>query len=255
MRPISTHARRGFTLLELTIVIGVIVVLLLIVVSASRKAFSGQEEKATKNLLTSLDRALSEYITVASTIPKYDPMAYQDVPSPDVVPGDGANRQGGAGFKLYPAGGIEHPIRPDAAVFIRQARGYGEVDSIINGLDQRLLQTTITATSGTAADPTPSVVDTWAVDDAQWKAASYALTAQQFIYYIHPENPLGQDLFGKCVNGRPYFMSAGPDRKYGLTREFPDLVGVEAIKAAEKAMSDNIYSYKPGPFRKDMNER
>jgi prepilin-type N-terminal cleavage/methylation domain-containing protein len=253
----------GFTLLEIMIAIGVILILMTLVLSASRRAFSSQDERAAKNLLTTLDRALSEYTTVSSSIPKYDPGTFEDVPSPNLFEeGDGVNQRGNSdAFRNYPPGAqdaVEHPYRPDASVFIRQTRGYGEVDSIINGIDSRFMQTTIIG-SGTnaAADPTPSVVDLWAIDDAAWKTAGYAVAVQQIILYVHPENPLAQDLYGRCVNARPYFMSAGPDKKFGLRAEFRGRTADtgEQLKLAEKALADNIYSYKPGPHRKDMSER
>lgn len=256
----TTRRHSGFTLLEILITISVIVILMTLVLSASLRAFSGQNERATKNLLTTLDRALSEYTTVASSVPKYDPANYEDVPSPNLFTADNLNQRGNQdAFRTYPpsaSGAVEHPYRPDASVFIRQARGYGEVDSIINGIDSRFMQTSIIG-SGTnaAADPTPSVVDMWAIDDAAWKTTGYAVAAQQLVLYVHPDNPLAQDLYGKCINGRPYFMSAGPDKKYGLTKEFADLAPAERQAAAEKALADNIYSYKPGPFRKGMTER
>ncbi len=252
----------GFTLMELSITIGVILILMVLVLSASRRAFTGQDERATKNLLITLDRALSEYMSAGSnTPPKYDAEMYENVPGPDFAVGDSANNMGGAAFATYPSGGSRHPKRPDAAVFIRQTRGYGEVDAIINGIDSRFLQTTISG-SGTnvndpAADPTPSVVDMAAIDDAAWKEKDYASLAQTIVLYVHPGNPLAQDLYGKCLNGRPYFVAAGLDGKIGIRAEFAEVTADagEQLALAEKALADNIYSYKPGPFKKGMNER
>lgn len=251
----------GFTLMELSIAIGVILILMVLVLSASRRAFTGQDERAAKNLLITLDRALSEYTTVSSTVPKYDATMFENVPGPDFAIGDGANNMGGAAFATYPSGGSRHPKRPDAAVFIRQTRGYGEVDSIINAIDSRFLQTTISG-SGTnindpAADPTPSIVDMSAIDDAAWKEKDYASLAQSIVLYVHPGNPLAQDLYGKCLNGRPYFVAAGLDGKVGIRAEFAEVTPdpAEQLVLAEKALADNIYSYKPGPFKKGMNER
>lgn len=259
---ITRRHHRGFTLIELLIVIVVILVLMAIVLGASRRIFTGQEERATKNLLITLDRALSEYISVQNAPPKYDAFLFENTPSEDFEEkGDSENDRNGDGFKEYPSGGTEHAMRPDASVFIRQTRGYGEVDSIINGIDSRFLQTTITG-SGTnandpAADPTPSIVDMAAIDDASWKEKGYASLAQTIILYVHPGNPLAQDLYGKCLNGRPYFVAAGPDKKFGIRAEFRDVTADadEQLKLAEKALADNIYSYKPGPYRKEMNER
>jgi len=257
----TTRSRSGFTLLELLIVIGIITLLVGVLLAVGLRAIRSQDERATKNVLISLDRALSEYILVAGSIPKYNPLAYSRVPGPDLLdPNDGLNiATSDRAFLAYPVGStVRHPIRPDAAVFTKQVSGYGEVDAIIRGIPERFLVSTVTGPESdpVAGDPSPSVIDAWAIVDALWPAP-HPIARQQLIYYVHPENELAQDLYGRCVNGRPYFMSAGPDRRYGLTSEFADqnLSAAAEREAALKALEDNIYSYTPGPVKKDMSQR
>ncbi len=256
-----TPSRPGFTLLELLIVIGIITLLVGVLLAVGLRAIRSQDERATRNLLFTLDRAMSEYILVAGSIPKYNPQAFSRVPGPDLLdPNDGLNIiSSNDAFLAYPDGStVRHPIRPDASVFIRQVTGYGEVDAIIRGIPERYLVSTITGPESdpVAGDPSPSVVDAWAIVDALWPAP-HPIARQQLVYYVHPDNELAQDLFGRCINGRPYFMSAGPDRRYGLTSEFADqgLSAAAEREAALKALEDNIYSYTPGPVKKDMSQR
>jgi hypothetical protein len=55
------------------------------------------------------------------------------------------------------------------------------------------------------------------------------------------------------VNKRPYFFSAGPDQKYGLTKEGDPSGPSVTVAEAEEAIADNVYSYPVGPFKKGMS--
>ncbi|MDX2114357.1 MAG: prepilin-type N-terminal cleavage/methylation domain-containing protein [Planctomycetota bacterium] len=244
MRP---RARRAFTLIEILVVAAVIVVLLAIVAGVGVAVLNRQQGTATSQVLSTLDRALDEYMQTAGNgaPPKYSRADYVEVPGPSVVLGDSKY------FRDFGSAGTSYPIRPDAAVFVRQTIGAGRVQDIIQGIGERFLRLTTTpgqgAVSGRDIDPTPSIVDLWAKED--WvapfdPATSSGDTNQSLIYYVHPNNLLAQELYGRCVNGRPYFMSAGPDRKYGLRSEFPASATKDEV---ENALKDNVYSYAVGP--------
>lgn len=241
---------RGFTLLELLVVISIIVALAALATGAGVLVVKRNKSRVTENLLSTLDRALEEYIAVNSVIPKYVPEAHEGVPGPD--------------NELEQYRQREHMRRPDAAVFLRQAVGIGQVDSILGAIPERFLFATplTTGNGGGAIEPddtTPSIIDGWGTPGV-WPPirvySPYSISMQQVIYYVHPDNELAQDLYGRCVNRRPYFMSAGPDEKYGLSDEFMgDEVGRRAL--AEQALADNLYSYEgvSGTHLKEMTER
>ena len=246
------RAARAFTLIELLTVIAVISILLTIVLVAGSGVLADQRVKLTKNVLINLDRALDEYITSVGAVPAYGVVDESNNPYRK-VPGDDNNVQ------AYGTGtSNKHCARPDAAAFIKQTRGYGMVDGIITGIPERFLRLTVTAPNSpntVEGDPTPSVVDAWS--STGWPAGengdAFAIEQQQVIYYVHPDNTLAQDLFGQCVNRRPYFMSAGPDKLYGLTNE--PLRDGATVEEAESFTKDNVYSYPVGPIKKGMSSR
>lgn len=242
----SMHHRphaRGFTLIELLTVIAIISVLIAMIGGVGLHIIQLRQNAVTESVLITLDRALDEYMAQAGGVaPRYLPDDY------DKVPGNGYKV---LNFPLYR--NERHPARPDASVFLRRAQGTGAVDAIVGGLSEQFLIVTPNGPTG-QIDPnepnddlTPSVVDLWAVepwpndpdDDSTWD-----ITKQQLVYYVHPDNTLAQDLYGQCINRRPYFMSAGRDQKYGLGSEFP----VGAVQEdVEAALDDNLYSYEVGP--------
>ncbi|HBS29396.1 MAG TPA: hypothetical protein DEB06_08095 [Phycisphaerales bacterium] len=239
MNRTSAHPRAsgGFTLVELLAVIVIIALLMTLVLGVGSVVLGNQRVSLTQNVLTGLDRALDEYIqTTNGTIPPFSAKDYERVPGENVIMSDAEF------FREYPGSAGKYPRRPDAAVFVAQAIGFGEAGAVLQGLGDRFLRVTISSASTSDTkmkDPTPSVVDAWARDD--W-GPPWDITQQSVIYFVHPENRLAQDLYGRCKNGRPYFMSAGPDSKYGLRSELGP--GAEA-KEVHALLSDNIYSYRP----------
>ncbi len=246
MRSPGSRQLPAFTLIELLVVITIIVILLGLVGGVGTAVIKNQKVTVTKHILVTLDRALDEYTQVVGTIPPYNFRDYDQVPGPNNRIGDSQF------FQIYGTSSDPFPRRPDAAVFLKQAQGTGEVQKVIAGIGERFLRVTATPTSNDVRhrDATPSVVDVWASeawpnDDA---GDPWAIDRQQVIYYVHPKNFLAQDLYGRCVNGRPYFLSAGPDLKYGLKRELP---GTPTEKEVAALLADNVYSYEVAPFKQD----
>lgn len=268
--------RRAFTVLELLVVVAIVLVLVGIVGGVGFSVLNNQKSRITQGVLTSLDRALEEYIqSNGGNVPPYRRLEYVGVPGKNVELNDSSY------FLVYPTNAAQvdenrYPLRPDAAVFLRDAMGYGEVQSIVSGLGERFLRVTTTPPGSDPSpvvpdspwdrdkDVTPSVVDAWALEDWAWPwdlaeempsgAPPERHTLQRVIYYVHPKNPLAQQVFGKCENGRPYFVSAGPDGYYGLFDEFHQIADTYSMTQTgtqaefnqdvlEKAREDNLYSY------------
>jgi len=247
-------SRRAFTLLELLVVIGIIAILIGLLVGAGVAVLRNGKTSGTRGVLQSLDRALGEYMMANNNnIPPFSAAQFACVPGRDGPNGlfSGNDPNGDTNPAAYISSG-RMPQRPDSSVFVRQARGIGDVDSILGAIPDRFsVVTAIPRDSPTDTncgdnefDASPSFIDSWA--NTQWRGlegsigtaveTAWPIREQSLIYYVHPNNrrdrsdtatdqyPDAQELYGDTVNGRPYFFSAGPDGFYGHPDEFLDIL-------------------------------
>jgi len=252
-KAIPFGAPRGFSLIEMLAVITVIVILITLVVASGLLVIQRQERAITTGALSSLDRALEEYLVERSAFPPFIPEMYEITPGRKIVIGGADN------LKERYLDRDQHR-HPDASVFLRQARGIGRVNEIVANIPERLTMTTEVDADG-ERDTTPSVLDAWADPDSWAATASLGQDdafpvlhpAARLIFYVHPNNRLAQDLYGRCVNGRPYFFSAGPDGLYGTTSQLSENGDRDAafVESARIGLEDNLYSYEVGPPRDD----
>ena len=255
-RPIPARAARGFTLIEALAVVTVIVILVGLLLAVGVRVVSGQQAQATRGVLLTLDRALEEYFAVRDGFPT---LRFEDPESDFLGRPDIDNTL--LAYEDRFGAPLAQPARPDASPFLAAAAGQGECDAILAGIPDRFLVTTPTNND---RDTTPSVLDAWAEDT--WPRDprdlddpprfAYPVATQQLVYYVTPENELAQDLYGRCVNGRPYFMSAGADRAYGLgggddnldqDARYSSEDATTYKDRVEGALDDNLYSYEVGP--------
>ncbi|MFG0330834.1 MAG: type II secretion system protein [Phycisphaerales bacterium] len=242
-------ARRanGFTIVETLLVIAIVGLLASLSLLVGRGVIAQTKVRQTKQILTTLDSIITEYQAEYQSIPPYTGGGATN-PLHRYLPPDGWIDEGS-----YTYG----DVRPEAAVFIAQARGLAGVDSLLATIPSEFLVSRnipegawedgdpkgaslypdaqsdgLSTMSGTLQrkDPRLTVRDAWGME----------------ILYIHPDNEEavsgeGADLadwegYGEPKNRRPYFLSAGPDLIYYAQAEID---GSDEIVG----MQDNIYSY------------
>ncbi len=254
---------RGFTLIELIVVVGVIAVLAAIVLAIGPRVLGGQKASGTESMLRSLDRVYEDFLSSnGGAQPRFDVNDYAGVPGADLaLLADGKNETvdsaNDEAFSQYPASGgssRDYPRFPDAAVFLRQALAAGVGEATLASLPDR--NVVITATSDDPGAPaeetdrTPSVLDLWGPTDPAW-TEGYVLFGGVPILFVHPSNLLAQEMYGRCLNGRAYFMSAGEDRLYGATNQLSrdgSRMSLDAdVARAVAALRDNLFSTPVGP--------
>lgn len=264
--------RIGFTLIELLVVIGIIALLAAIVLGVGPKVLGSQKRSLTVSTLHALDGALDSVMSASGGAPPpYRLEDYEGVPGYFLADpsneGDGRLKTASttppnAGWSEFPrAADPLYPRFPDAAVFLRQAAAISpQTGEVLRGLPTRLVRATATeedqSTAIVESDQTPSILDGWGPKGgADWEPRTGSVREEFVLFdglpilFVHPTNTLAQALYGKCLNGRPYFMSAGEDRLYGVTNQF-SINGERnpaAVDRALKALQDNLYSYTPGP--------
>ncbi len=194
----SRPRRPGFSLIEMLIVMALVVVLAGLTVVVGRSVIGKAKVDQCRQVLQAPDATLTEYQAEKGAVPPFVRRAYK---APDGIGSYGLS------------------TRREVAVYLDQVKGYAGIDKQLGTIDSAFLvkrEQIYTDLAGypyagvVADDPRPSVRDPWGME----------------ILYIHPheDNEDAFRAFGKPLNERPYFMSAGPDGEY-------------------ETLEDNLYSY------------
>jgi len=209
------HAVRAFSLIEMLIVIGLVVLLASITVVVGRSVIAKAKIDQCRQILQTLDATLTEYQADKGAIPPFVARAYLPPLRSQNEPSPAPNRR----------------LWREIAVYLEQVKGYSGIDKQLGTIDATFLVERLQiyddlegyGYAGGHVEPT---------DDPRWLLPSVRDPWGMEILYIHPhaDNENSFRVFGKPLNERPYFMSAGPDGVY-------------------ETLEDNVYSYevvKPG---------
>ncbi len=263
-----TSRRAAFTLIELLIVIGVIVLLAAITLAVGPRLLDSRKEAVTEQVITGLDGMLETYIQERQgNIPPdinnefielwegvADGPTDSDLERTRAFYGDSNNLTGNDAdiVPVYEdSSANKFSIRPSSSMFLYQARGLSEIDNALGQMPpSRLAQVFGQDMDGNPFDLT-AVLDAW---------GNAARPYERHILYVHPANQRAQQLYGYCQNNRPYFLSAGADGVYGTIQDLPFQLrqGIEAgnkpfddsdrvVQFFRDALDDNITSYEVRP--------
>jgi type II secretory pathway pseudopilin PulG len=244
---------RAFTLVELLITIGIVIILTAVTISATIALTRRSAIDQTQMTLTVLDLALSEWRAEAERR-----LSWGDNPLPPEPPiydiGDGTPHVFTASEVWRRIAGndavktILAQINPDLTYVYDQSRPIppwlpavpddDDPDPFLNTANPRYLVET------GLADGSVAVLDAWgepirAVHPGRlFEAGDHGGSDPDGTIFISEANSDGwnEQIYGRARNRRLYFVSAGPDGKWG------DLSSVD--ERIHKQAADNLFSYR-----------
>jgi len=263
---------RAFTLIELLIVIGILVLLMAISVVVGAKIVGSGKQRATEGILKALDTSLSEYIHTQERNP------------PPIVtdPRDNQHVLPVADAMIPPLTGGNDRLLNSVGLFLLQTKAVPEANSSVSGIDAKYLKTFDPDSQGMSAANSPidtqpsllTVFDGWgqpiryvhpafqgafpdysganllsytAPDGSRWldKRAGAPPPGKSFNFTqgirrnaSSTNAAIFPDADGGLVpNNRPYFYSVGPDGHTGYS--------VDANNAPVDFNKDNLYLATP----------
>jgi len=227
----------GFTLVEMVVAIGLIIFLVGLTVTAAQALVRKSEVHRTKNVITLLDTALHEWEISSGRKLRRTPVEGEAelwehrelvLVIAEVLDAIG-NRdsvksilaQIDPAFVHVFAEGEVPAWYPDAPSALAQLDGFVGSLVVLDAWGSPVYATH-PGRPASSLTPPPPVVD----DDG---------TEQTYNEY----------LYGVARKRQVCFISAGPDRRFGLYTEFPNLQGIDLLEAIGEARKDNVASYEP----------
>jgi prepilin-type N-terminal cleavage/methylation domain-containing protein len=217
----TLRVRRGFTLIEILVVIGIIAVLAAIVLVAGGRVLASGKKNATQDVLRMLDTALEAYISSKDGLPAATVNTAVDA--------------AGSTVRLVPVADIT--TVNSVGLFVLQASDVPAAKTQIDGIPQKFLKSAPLGTYAAAANRqlvTP--VDAWGrnirfvmpgfdgvISEAGNPALGVSLDSPRFPQRKTSEQWAFPTLLrtnvagstnsdgGVCIGKRPYFYSAGED--------------------------------------------
>ncbi|MBC8200573.1 MAG: prepilin-type N-terminal cleavage/methylation domain-containing protein [Planctomycetes bacterium] len=233
--------RIGFTLLEIMVAIGIIALLAGITIGLSNSIMRKAEQEQTHDTLRLLKIALKEWeISVSNPLTFQDfsfigncPECYFDV-----------NNDGVLGSPVFGLAGVSNDDM-QVAMVNRSTQVIATLRQV-QSADNILLE--ITADNFENGIP----LDAWGTPIGIIFPGRYFAEAGGLLFFAEDESgdltirDQAEDGLGSCINKRPVFVSAGPDRIWGYRFQAAGGPGSDDnAKEMWNASLDNLYSYTP----------
>lgn len=235
-RMVGGRGRHGFTLVELMVVVGVVVLLAGLLVTAGVALVEHSERRQTRLAMTQLDAALREWEVRADR-----KLTWWN------GPGDGPPELA----EVHASTGEVYILSEMLGVISRQS----DVAAMLAAIDPELLHT-FSAQDAFAWLPGGvveeaflgklTVLDAWGTaiyathPGRAWRSADGGQADADGTIQTYNEQQ-----YGICLNRQVVFVSAGPDRRFGIASEFDnvDNIGAGEINDLKReARRDNLYS-------------
>lgn len=218
------RSRRAFSLVEMVIVIGIIVLLVGLTVAVLTSLTRGSETRRTQDMLTLVDTAYQEWKNVSER-----DISYGIADQPQVGMTYEIDQDTTVG--IPPGTGDDHEATDE---LLSDLLANAQSKTILANIDSELLRTP------TAAHPDePRLEDAWETE---------VITVFPGRVWVSSFDPAGNKdvdgtirtqfevAFGVCQNRRIRFVSAGPDGQFGDVSAAPSALMYSWTK-------DNVYSY------------
>ena len=239
---------RAFTLIEMMIVIGIIGILAALTLGISSSVMRGSEIRQTENMMKILSMAFQEW-----ELEKGRSMTYAGY-APIL---GGSYDTGEPPYEASVAEEASGDVLDNGAMQNVLASRMSEVIALL--MDSEIASGIIRKLSGDSFDTNGNLIDPWGTPigivfpgPPFWQvytSGNVDPDDHTAFDYVGDLSVLDQveDGLGSCINVRPYFVSAGPDGRWGF--RYQAAGGPDHEDADEQAnwdnTLDNIYSYKP----------
>jgi type II secretory pathway pseudopilin PulG len=232
--------RRSFTLVELVVVIGIVVLLSGLLFSVGSAVIERSERSRTEGALTLLGAALKTWeLEAQRTLTWWDAYDLNIPREPFDVHGDTPEQ-----LILTEILRVVEPVprvgevlaRIDPELVVRLTPG-----AMPSWIDEPAEQQLLSAWQARGPSAPMAVLDAWGTPvyathpGRPWASGDEAYSRDDD-GTIRTDN---ERRYGACRNRQAVFVSAGPDRRFGLPEEFPPDATEQDLAAARR---DNMYS-------------
>lgn len=246
--PRRPHARRAFTLIEMMIVIGIVLLLTALTVTVTITFTMRSEINATENLLKQLDVTMSEWEHAAGRTVTFGIMAPESEPC-DIDPADPAPEHPYSVYDVEQIQGANH-------VWDEEDLAVDDAHHVTDDIWRVIGRSTVWREFIASVDPELMEVheeedepdayhflDAWGTQILAihpGRAFERGCDDRAIIGYVRDNDDTirtpYEQRFGIAAGRRMYFVSAGPDGRFG------DLTA-DADTAEYEQTQDNLYSY------------